>query len=59
MQQDKKRITIPVAPEIEQIRNRISADLGMKITYTQAFNFLIHFYLERANEPKTKWRSTL
>jgi len=59
MPQDKKRITIPVVPEIEQIRNKISADLGMKITYTQTFNFLIHFYLERANEPKTKWRTML
>jgi len=59
MPQDKKRITIPVAPEIEQIRSKISGDLGMKITYTQAFNFLIHFYIERSNEPKTKWRSML
>jgi len=52
-----KRITLPVSKDIELIRNRIAADTGVKMTYTQVFNFLIHFYVERANEPKTKWKS--
>ena len=52
-----KRITVPVCKDIELIRNRIAADTGVKMTYTQVFNFLIHFYVERANEPKTKWKS--
>lgn len=54
---DTKRITLPVSKDIELIRNRIAADTGVKMTYTQVFNFLIHFYVERANEPKTKWKS--
>jgi len=54
---NSKRITLPVSPDIELIRNRLLADTGVKMTYTQVFNFLIHFYVERANEPKTKWKS--
>lgn len=54
---NNKRITVPVSEDIELIRNRIAADTGVKMTYTQVFNFLIHFYVERANEPKTKWKS--
>lgn len=57
MTDKNKRITIPVSKDIELIRNRIAADTGVKMTYTQVFNFLIHFYVERANEPKTKWKS--
>ena len=52
-----KRITIPVSPDIDKIRNKLKSDTGVEMTYAQAFNFLIHFYMERANEPKTKWRS--
>jgi hypothetical protein len=52
-----KRITIPVSPDIDRIRDRLKADTGIEMTYTQLFNFLIHFYVERANEPKSKWRS--
>lgn len=52
-----KRITIPVSKDIDAIRDRIKADTGIEMTYSQLFNFLIHFYMQRANEPKTKWRS--
>jgi hypothetical protein len=52
-----KRITLPVTKDIDLIRNRLQADTGIKMTYTQIFNFLVHFYIERANEPKSKWRS--
>ena len=52
-----KRITVPVTKDIDLIRKRIHNDTGIDMTYVQIFNFLIHFYVERANEPKSKWRS--
>jgi hypothetical protein len=52
-----KRITIPVSTDIDKIRDRLAADTGITMTYTQVFNFLVHFYMERANEPKSKWKS--
>lgn len=57
MDSKTKRITLPVSKDIDLIRNRIATDTGVKMTYTQVFNFLVHFYVERANEPKTKWKS--
>jgi hypothetical protein len=52
-----KRVTIPVSCDIDKIRDRLAADTGITMTYSQVFNFLIHFYVERASEPKSKWRS--
>jgi hypothetical protein len=52
-----KRITIPVSPDIDKIRDRLERDTGVKMTYTQVFNFLIHFYVQRASEPKSRWRA--
>jgi hypothetical protein len=52
-----KRITIPVTRDIDKIRDRLAADTGIQMSYTQIFNFLVHFYVERANEPKSKWKS--
>ena len=52
-----KRITIPVTKDIDLIRDRLKSDTGITMSYTQIFNFLIHFYVERANEPKSKWKS--
>jgi hypothetical protein len=52
-----KRITIPVSTDIDKIRDRLAADTGITMTYTQIFNFLVHFYVERASEPKSKWKS--
>jgi len=52
-----KRVTIPVSEDIDKIRNRLAADTGITMTYSQVFNFLIHFYVERASEPKSKWKS--
>lgn len=52
-----KRVTIPVSKDIDLIRQRIKRDTGIEMSYSQIFNFLIHFYVERANEPKSKWRS--
>jgi len=48
---------VPVTKDIDLIRERIKRDTGIDMTYVQIFNFLIHFYVERANEPKSKWRS--
>ena len=52
-----KRITVPVSQDIDLIRERLKRYTGIEMTYVQIFNFLIHFYVERANEPKSKWRS--
>ncbi len=52
-----KRITLKVSKDIDLIRARLAADTGIEMTYNQIFNFLIHFYVERASEPKSKWRS--
>jgi hypothetical protein len=55
MKSQYKRITVPISPDIELIRKRIHNDTGIDMTYVQIFNFLIHFYVARANEPKSKW----
>jgi hypothetical protein len=55
MKSQYKRITVPVTKDIDLIRKRIHNDTGIDMTYVQIFNFLIHFYLQRANEPKSKW----
>ena len=52
-----KRVTIPGSKDIDLIRDRLARDTGITMSYAQIFNFLIHFYVERANEPKSKWRS--
>ena len=52
-----KRITIPVNEDIDLIRERLKGDTGIEMTYSQIFNFLIHFYVSRANEPKSKWKA--
>lgn len=55
---ETKRITIPVSETIDEIRERLRADTGITMTYSQVFNFLIHFYVSHASEPRTQWRST-
>jgi hypothetical protein len=57
MNSKHKRITVPISQDIDLIRKRIHNDTGIDMTYVQIFNFLIHFYVQRANEPKSKWRS--
>lgn len=53
----QKRITVPITTDIDLIRERLRKDTGVDMTYTQLFNFLVHFYVQRANEPKSKWVS--
>ena len=59
-----KRITMPVSEEIEHIRDRLTYDTGVKMTYNQTISFLIHFYITQnlpkisvtPSEPKTQWK---
>jgi hypothetical protein len=51
-----KRITIPVSNTIDVIRDRLKDETGITMSYSQIFNFLIHFYVDRANEPRSKWK---
>ena len=54
-----KRVTIPVSKDIDLIRDRLAGDTGIIMSYSQVFNFLIHFYVSKANEPKSKWKALL
>ncbi len=50
-----KRITIEVDESVDKIRDVIHAQTGVRMTYVQAFDHLIHFYIKHANEPRTTW----
>lgn len=50
-----KRITIPVDANIDRIIAFIKEQTGVEMTYVQVFNHLIHFYIQHAAEPRTKW----
>jgi len=62
MKPTAKRITIPVSKGIDEIRDQLSADTGIKMTYNQVLDYLIHFYLVRTHQPtfhippRTEWR---
>lgn len=54
-----KRITITVSEDLADMREKLSADLGIKMTYNQVLDYLIHFYSTRAQQPdvlRTQWR---
>jgi len=54
-----KRITITVSDDLADMREKLSADLGIKMTYNQVLDYLIHFYSTRAQQPdapRTQWR---
>jgi hypothetical protein len=54
-----KRITITVSDDLADIREKLSADLGIKMSYNQVIDYLIHFYSTRAQQPdvpRTQWR---
>lgn len=54
-----KRITLPVSGDIEAIRDQLTHDTGIKMTYNQVINYLIHFYMVRTQQPdapRTVWR---
>ena len=50
-----KRITIVVNDDIDKIRDFIAQQTGVQMTYVQVFDHLIHFYIQHAAEPRTKW----
>jgi hypothetical protein len=52
-----RRITLPITDSIDLIVDKVQEDTGIRMTYTQIINFLIHFYIKHANEPRTQWRS--
>jgi len=62
MKPTAKRITIPVSKGIDEIRDQLSKDTGIKMTYNQVLDYLIHFYLVRTHQPtyhippRTEWR---
>jgi hypothetical protein len=47
-----KRITVEIDQDIDRIREFISTQTGVRMTYVQLFNHLIHFYIKHANEPQ-------
>lgn len=52
-----KRVTMPIDADIDAIRLFLKKDTGIDMTYVQIFNFLIHFYMKHAQEPRTRWAS--
>jgi hypothetical protein len=50
-----KRITIPVNTDIDVIREQLQRDTGIRMTYAQVFNWLVHFYMR--HKTKTEWRA--
>lgn len=59
MRPKAKRITLPVSGNIDDIKNRLSKDMGITMTYNQVLDYLIHFYITRTQQPdlpRTQWR---
>ncbi|HSG62661.1 MAG TPA: hypothetical protein VLA24_14630 [Pseudomonadales bacterium] len=50
-----KRITVCIDDNVDNIRTFIQEQTGVKMTYVQVIDHLIHFYIKHANEPRTKW----
>ena len=51
-----KRVTIAVNSDIDIIRDKLLEDTGMKMSYIQVFNYLIHYYKKNSTLPKTVWK---
>lgn len=59
MRSETRRITLPVSEDIQKVREVLTKDTGVKMTYNQTINYLIHFYLARTQQPdapRTQWR---
>jgi len=50
-----KRITFNIDTDVDHIREFILKETGIRMSYVQIFNYLIHFYIKHAREPRTKW----
>ena len=53
----EKRITIKVHQDIDTIRDKLAADTGIRMSYIQLINYLVHFYMKHSAEPRTQWKS--
>jgi len=51
-----KRVTIAVNSDIDIIRDKLLQDTGMKMSYIQVFNYLIHYYKKHSSLPVTVWK---
>lgn len=50
-----KRITVNVSQDVDLIRDTLAQNTGIRMSYIQIFNYLIHFYIKHCNEPRTRW----
>jgi hypothetical protein len=50
-----KRITVAVDKNIDSIQDYIYENTGVRMSYVQVIDHLIHFYIKNGNVPKTKW----
>ena len=50
-----KRITVNVNQDVDLIRETLTQNTGIKMSYLQIFNYLIHFYIKHSTEPRTAW----
>jgi hypothetical protein len=46
-----KRITLPISEDIESIKERLTHEIGINMTYNQVISYLIWFYIKQ-NLPK-------
>jgi hypothetical protein len=52
-----KRITVPVNQNIDEVKDHLLKNTGIRMSYIQVINYLIHFYMKHAAEPVTQWRT--
>ena len=50
-----KRITVSVNQDVDLIRDTLAKNTGIRMSYIQILNYLIHFYIQHCNEPRTRW----
>lgn len=55
MRGSTKRLTVQVDKDIDLIRDHLRKETGIDHSYVQVFQYLINFYMTRANEPRSKW----
>ena len=52
------RVTIPVHPDFIVIQTMLQRDTGIKMTYGQVVNYLVHFYKTHPKPVATVWKDT-
>ena len=52
------RVTIPVHPDFMAIQAMIQRDTGIRMTYGQVVNYLLHHYKTNPKPVVTQWRSS-